>query len=336
MKILFELSKEHEELPKDEVISCLNAEKITYNIVESNENVLIIDSKVNYDIIKKIAGRLSFTFYVNELLFTSINSLDEIKKLSKEHIIYQKGSIAISCKKRSTTLNTQPIKITLAEIYTKQRKVDLTNPDIEMRVLITDTNVYVGLKIISINRTEFESRKVQYRPFFSPISLHPKIARALVNISSIKKGQTLLDPFCGTGGIILEAGLIGANVIGGDIEEKMIEGCKKTLDFYNINNYKLHSSDIGSISKIIKNSVDAVVTDLPYGKSTTTKGEDINILYNRAFESIHKLLKKGGLVVIGLSNPDMISVGKKYFKLIKTYDFKVHKSMTRYFVVYMN
>ncbi|GAG05125.1 unnamed protein product, partial [marine sediment metagenome] len=59
MKLLFELSKEHPSLPKDEIISCLNAEEIVYSIVDTNENVLLIESKVNRDAIQKLAQRLS-------------------------------------------------------------------------------------------------------------------------------------------------------------------------------------------------------------------------------------------------------------------------------------
>ncbi len=333
MELLFELSKEHSSLPKDEILSCLNAEEITYHIVESNENVLIIESKINHDDVQKLAQRLSFTFYIDELLFSCSNSLSEIQKYASEHMINREGTIAIRCKNRSENADSQQIVETLGEIYTKDRVVDLENPDIEMRVVLTDTHGYVGLKIAEIERTLFEKRKVQHRPFFSPISLHPKLARALVNLSSIKKGETLLDPFCGTGGIILEAGLVGAHVIGSDIEEKMINGCKKTLEFYRIKEYELFCSDIGDIHQHVS-SVDAVVTDLPYGKSTTTKGEDIQILYNRAFQSISQVLKKDGLAVVGLSNNEMISAGEKYFTFVDTYDFKVHRSMTRYFVVY--
>ena len=333
MKLLFELSKEHSSLPKDEILSCLNAEDIRYHIVESNENVLIIESKVNHDDVQKLAQRLSFTFYIDELLFSCSNSLSEIQKNASEHKINRDGKIAIRGKNRSSGINSQQIVKTLGEIYTKERDVDLTNPDIEMRVVITDTQMYVGLKISEIERTLFEKRKVQHRPFFSPISLHPKLARALVNLSSIKKGETLLDPFCGTGGIILEAGLVGARVIGSDIEEKMIKGCKKTLEFYRIKEYELFCSDIGDIHRHVS-SVDAVVTDLPYGKSTTTKGEDIQILYNRAFQSISQVLKKDGIAVVGLSDNEMISAGERYFTFVDTYDFKVHRSLTRYFAIY--
>jgi len=334
MKLLFELSKEHPSLPKDEIISCLNAEEIVYSIVDANENVLLIELKTNCDVIQKLAQRLSFTFYIDELLFSCLNSPNEIKKYASKHLITGDETIAIRCKNRSENADSQQIVETLGEIYTKDRTVDLENPNIEMRVVLTDINVYVGLKIADVDRTLFEKRKVQYRPFFSPISLHPKLARALVNLSSIKKGETMLDPFCGTGGIVLEAELIGANVIGSDIEEKMINGCKKTLEFYEVKEHRLFCSDIGDIHKFINNYVDAVVTDLPYGKSTTTKGEDIKKLYSRTFENISKVLKKGGLAVIGLSNNEMISVGEKYFTLIDTYDFKVHRSMTRYFAAY--
>ena len=60
----------------------------------------------------------------------------------------------------------------------------------------------------------------------------------------------------------------------------------------------------------------------------------MNQLYGRTFENIYKLLKDGGKAVIGLSNKDFISLGQKYFSLIEKHNFRVHRSLTRYFVVY--
>jgi tRNA (guanine10-N2)-dimethyltransferase len=334
MKLLFELTKEHKTLPTDEVLSCLKAEGIVYHVIESNENALVIKSDVDYEKISGIAKRLSLIFYVDELLFSCSNSIDEIKKCAVENNIDRMGSISIKYRNRSNSINSQQIVRTLADAYTKNRIVNLRNPDLEVRVLITDRKTYVGLKIAEVERSQFDKRKVQYRPFFSPISLHPKLARVLVNLSCIKKNETLLDPFCGTGGILLEAGLIDAKVVGSDIEEKMIDGCRKTLDFYKIKNYDLFCSDVGDIHKYVTD-VDAIVTDLPYGKSTTTKGENLHQLYNRAFDSISNVLKKEKIAVVGLSNKDMISVGEKYFSLIKKHEFRVHGSLTRYFAVYL-
>lgn len=333
MKYLFELSKENKTIPKSEITSCLLAEDIKYTILESNNDVLIIGIDCNEDKIKQLALRLSFTFFIDKLLFFCPINLEEIKKNALEKKIENTGSVAIRCKNRSEKINSQKIVKILAEIYTKNHMVSLEKPDIEIRALVTDSTVYVGIKNYEINRSCFEERKVQNRPFFSPISLHPKIARALVNLSAVKKNQILLDPFCGTGGILLEAGLIGVKVIGSDIENKMIQGSKKTLDFFNIKNYDLFCCDVGDVKKYVK-KVNAVVTDLPYGKSTTTKGETTDKLYARAFENISKILKKNSRAVIGVSNIDVLKFSKKYLSLCEIYEFRVHRSLTRYFCVF--
>ena len=333
MNYLFELSKEHKTLPKAEILACLQAEDIDNEIIESNEDVLVISTNSKNDQIKDLSSRLSYTFHIDELLYHSKPDINSITNRSINNSLKREGSIAIKYKNRSKNIDSQPIVKALANIYTKDRDVALENPENEVRGFITDSKVYVGLKIAEINRTQFEERKVQYRPYFSPISLHPKLARALVNLSAVKKGETLLDPFCGTGGILIEAGLIGVNVIGNDIEEKMIEGCKKTLDFYKVKNYELYHLDIGNLNRHTA-KVDAIVTDLPYGKSTTTKGEDMRNLYKRAFKSMSTILKEGGIAVIGLSNENLISFGKEHFTIIEKFDFKVHKSLVRHFVVF--
>jgi tRNA (guanine10-N2)-dimethyltransferase len=333
MKYLFELSKEHKTIPKSEILACLKAWKINYKIIKSNENTILIEMFLKKNRFKELADRLSFTFNIDKFLFTSAPNLELIKKNANKNKLINGGSIAIKYKNRSKNIDSQPIIRELANIYTKNRTVTLNNPINEIRALITDSMIYVGIKLAKLNRSKFEERKVQNRPYFSPISLHPKLACALVNLSSIKRGNTLLDPFCGTGGILIEAGLIGMKVIGSDIEEKMIEGCKKSMDFYKIKNYDLFHSDIGEIHKHV-DKVDAIVTDMPYGKSTTIKGEKMDQLYNRAFRSMSDLLKENGRAVIGLSNKDFISIGDKYLKQIEKHELMVHKSLNRYFVVY--
>jgi tRNA (guanine10-N2)-dimethyltransferase len=335
MNILFELSKEHKILPKDEVISCFDAENITYKIIKINDNIILIKSDIDLNTIKNISKRLAYSYYVDQLFFSCSNSVDEIKKCAKKEEVNISGTVAIRYTTRGKVFNSKKIVDAIADIYTINNKVNLTNPDNEIRVFITDSKVYVGNKICAVDRSQYEKRRVHFRPFFSPISLHPKLARALVNLSSIKENQTLLDPFCGTGGILLEAGLIGAKIIGSDVEEKMINGSKKTLDYYNIDKYDLFCSDIGEIKDKI-DLVDAIVTDMPYGISTTTKGEEMKKLYERSFKVFKNILNEGSKIVVGLSNKNDISIGEKYFNLLKVYDMVAHKSLTRFFAVYQN
>ena len=332
---MFELSKEQKTLPCAEVIACLHAENIMYTVIPSNEDVLIVEIKTNDSIIQTLAERLAFTFVIDELLFSCPATLDDIVRCAEKHPLMNDGSIAIRCKNRSPSIHSQHLIDRLGDIYTKNRSVNLTHPEIELRAVVTDKTAYVGIKKATLETSHFQKRRGHLRPFLLPITLHPKVARALVNLSSIKKQETLLDPFCGTGGILLEAGLLGINIIGSDIEKKMIEGCQKNLEFYHLKNFKLFCADIGDVSKYVP-SVDAIVTDFPYARATTTKGEQLTQLYNRGFENISQILKKNGRAVIGLSSKEILTIGQKYLSVVETFPIKAHRSLTRYFVVYRN
>jgi len=331
--LLFELSKEQQALPAAEVLACLDAEVSSYVQEEVNDDVLLVQTITDDATVHHLARRLSFTFVIDELLFSCPATITDLVEHAQRHPLTKDGSIAIRCKCRASSLDSPEVIDRLGDYYTKNRKVDLVHPAIELRAIVTETTAYVGIKKAEIDTSHFQQRRGHLRPFLSPITLHPKIARALVNLSSVKTNEVLLDPFCGTGGILIEAGLLGAQVIGSDVEQKMIEGCKKNLEFYHLKNYELYCSDIGDISTHV-GSVDAVVTDFPYAKSTTTKGEQLQRLYERGFEHISRVLKKHRRAVIGLSNQEMIDIGKDYLSLIEVYPSRVHRSLTRYFVVY--
>jgi len=82
---------------------------------------------------------------------------------------------------------------------------------------------------------------------------HPQMIRALINIIGLGKGQTLLDPFVGSGTAILEAQLLGINSIGIDISSLCVLISKvktQSLDKIDIikkyrNNY-IHQGDLFS------------------------------------------------------------------------------------------
>ncbi len=330
---MFELSKEHATLPSAEVIATLNAEHMNATLICSNEDVLIVETNPNDNDIKRLAERLAFTFVIDELLFSCPTTLNEIIRNAEKHPLPPEGSIAIRCKNRSSHIRSEQLIDQLGDIYTKKRTVNLTKPDIEVRVVITEDTAYLGIKKADLDTSHFQQRRGHLRPFLSPITLHPKIARAMVNLSQVKKQQTLLDPFCGTGGILLEAGFIGAQVVGSDIEQKMIDGSQKNLEFYHLKNYRLYCTDIGDIARYAP-SVDAIATDFPYARATTTKGEQLKQLYKRAFETISQILKKNRYAVVGLSNEDIRTIGEQYLSIVATYPVKSHRSLTRYFVVY--
>jgi tRNA (guanine10-N2)-dimethyltransferase len=148
----------------------------------------------------------------------------------------------------------------------------------------------------------------------------------MVNLSRVRKGDLLPDPFCGTGGILIEAGLIGVRVMGSDSDQRMVEGCRKNLEYFNIPG-ELLCSDVSAINV----RVDAVVTDLPYGRAATTRREPIQKLYGRALSAIGRAIKSGGYAVVG-SPFSLPSSGK--LDLIEAHRMRVHKGLSRYFHVF--
>lgn len=198
-------------------------------------------------------------------------------------------------------------------------EVDLENPDTVVKVYKTGEGLFYGEIVEDISRGLFEKRSNEKRPFSSPISLDPVLARVLVNLSEVSAGEYILDPFCGTGGILIEAGLCGIGVKGLDIQEEMVEGSKENLEEYGIINYDVKQGDISEVNEVF-NNYEGIVSDLPYGKASRQEEKAIEKFLDLAegFE---------GKSVFMYNKPSLGSYTADY----KVY---VHKNLTRYIFVY--
>ena len=73
-------------------------------------------------------------------------------------------------------------------------------------------------------------RRPRRRAFFHPAAIFPKLSRALVNLSRVRPGEVFLDPFCGTGSLLLEAYEIGAFPVGSDLDSRMVRGARRNME----------------------------------------------------------------------------------------------------------
>jgi tRNA (guanine10-N2)-dimethyltransferase len=327
---LFELSGEHESLPGAEITASLKAEGFKFEITEEDFGILIVKSPDMK--FKKMQNRLALSHNIDSQICSS--DINKIEKLGKR-ISIKEGSFAVRGKRVQTfneAINLKELEKKVADCVLGENAVNLKDPANEIRVIISQRG-HIGLALAKIPRKTFEEREVKRRPYFSPVSLHPRLARALVNLSQVKPKERLHDPFCGTGGICMEAALVGAKTTGSDIDSKMVLGCQKNLDSFNISNVEIFQTDVGEIPGVVK-SVDAIATDPPYGKSATTNREDIKSLYERAFSSFSKILKDEGHVAIVLPDKELIEIGKRFFTLNESHPFRVHRSLTRNFCVF--
>lgn len=309
MKLTLSLSGENLELAKEEAISVAGAKKY-----KQDKNILILETKNNLE-------RLAFTKKISKYLFSckTKNLEKEIKKFNWQKI-YKKNFCIRT--KGKTKLKEKDLA-SLIWNKLKKPKVNLEKPKTNIQLFFTGKNVHCGL-LLHENKERFMRRRPHLRKGFHPTSIQPKLARALVNLSRVKKGQILLDPFCGTGGILIEAGLIGCKLKGNDISKKMIEKTK-----INLKTLKLKAELIqkDALKLKLKTKADSIVTDLPYGKGSY-HNINTNELYRKFLEKAYNLLKLNKYLVAVF--PKKI---KTKFKTVKEMNFYVHGSLTRHIII---
>jgi len=212
-------------------------------------------------------------------------------------------------------------------------KVDLTSPELEIRLVLAN-DAHTGALLAEIDRKAIDARHVKHRAHFAPVSLHPRFARALVNLAQVRAGDRVADPFCGTGGLCIEAGLVGAKVHASDLDPRMAEGTRQTLESFGARDFVTEARDVGELPDFTGGNLDAVVSDPPYGRSSTTNREGIEKLYDRFFDAAHEALKPGGRLAFITADPTLRERATRRFTLVETHDQRVHRSMTRHWCVY--
>lgn len=181
-------------------------------------------------------------------------------------------------------------------------------------------------KTVAIQDYKSFSARDYQRPYADPHSgmLPPKVAKMMINLSlpeKIKTPITLLDPFCGTGTIAMEAMNLNIKSVSSDIKEQKVEGTAANLEWLKQKlgadvEYETLLSDVTHISDKLKKKVDCVVTEPFLGPINPQKEKIKNIikgldkLYLGAIKELAKCLKRGGKVVIVLPKIKIGSVEK--------------------------
>jgi len=218
----------------------------------------------------------------------------------------------------------------IGSILSEKMQIDLSHPDVEVRIIEDEGKWLLATVMGRVDRKKIDARDGRNRIFSTPVSLRSRYARAFLNVCGVFEGCTLIDPFCGTGGILIEAALLGAKITGCDVDQRMIEGTRRNLQQFGIGSFKLRRMDIGSIGEL--GEFDFAVTDLPYGRSSSLHGEDIVSLYSRAMKSFEDILPSGGK--LGMIVPDVSLIRRRdSFRTVTAIQQRVHRSLTRNFVL---
>tara|TARA_B110000444_G_scaffold260086_1_gene305853 strand:- start:9714 stop:10742 length:1029 start_codon:yes stop_codon:yes gene_type:complete len=172
------------------------------------------------------------------------------------------------------------------------------------------------------------------RPFFRPVSLEPRLARAAVNIAAGTKEGYIVDPMCGTGGILIEAALTNRLTLGIDFDPIMVEGTIENLKWAGVS-AEVRRDDATRFE--LPENLTAIVVDPPYGRNS--KGD--SKLLEDTLENISSQHDDCNLVVImpceaGIENLEEkidYEISLPGFDIKAMYGIPVHKSLGRIMVI---
>jgi tRNA (guanine10-N2)-dimethyltransferase len=332
-RFLAALSGEHLSLPQAEFKAALEAEGYRFNIVQNNGRLLILDV---YDAIPLTAAiRCGMLTCLASELFTCSFTTEQIIPHMKDIDLTFNSKVKTFAVRiirlgSGTPGNALFLESMLGKMIAKITKltVNLDNPDLNFIGFIANNVFALGIKIYERPIKFFSARMPKNRIAIHPSTMDSKLARCMVNLSRAQKNKLLLDPFCGVGGILLEAASIGCKVIGCDVSKKMALG-----SYMNLKSYKYTASGIlvADIAHTPIQKIVAVATDPPYGTAATTLKRGVRIIlrdflheaeYFLDLECYAALAAPKGVGLIEL-------VEDTNFKVVETHEIYVHKKLTR-------
>jgi len=189
------------------------------------------------------------------------------------------------------------------------------------------------LEVAAVDRAESATRRMPLLPFQRPVSLPPRLARAAANLARLRPGDRVVDPFLGTGALLAEAALLGARAYGLDRDPAMIRGALRNFAHLGVDAARIVEGDSGVVDFDEPGlRFDAVLTDPPYGRSSSTGGEDPSAIVERVLPRWGERVRAGGrLVVVTPSGAPPLPAP---WEIRIAVPVRVHRSLTREFRAY--
>ena len=340
-KIFFLLSGEHETLPVSELKAILEAEGYAFKTLEKLDQVLRLEADL--DCIKAVKHRAALTRVCGLELLNCEAEIDKIVKTtcstSLNEVLKEKESFAVRVKRiknYASKIDGMTLERKLGEIVLKKAtkaKVNLKDPDITFTGILTEGKFVFGVRLAEIPPKPFVERRPTKKLFFHPSAMQAKLARCMVNLAKPSADELVFDPFCGTGGMLIEAALIGCRVLGSDIKRRMARGAFRNMACFKIKPEGIVVADAQSLP-ITK--VDCVVTDPPYGRSATTVKRTTRQIVEEVLTSVSELLDKGKRIC--MASPKTLNISRVGialgYKHLESHFVYVHRSLTREIAVF--
>ena len=298
----------------------------------SNSILLVESNSITKEILQKIFNKLGgfirygeivedldsfFKPYLNgekivfgiSVLGNSDITIKDIQKLANE-IKRNLKSNGIS----SRFLLPKKLELNAAQIVNN----NILEEGFELCIFDSSTSRLYGKTLGIQNVESFVKRDID-RPSvdFDMGVLPQKLARILCNLTGLKEG-ILWDPFCGSGTVLMEASVLGFDVLGTDIDIRALESANKNIQWlseegliektkYNIFYLDIHNVERRVLKDLKRTNINAVVCEPfmgpPQRRAMSTKSasellDEVKKLYVSLFKVLEEVGSAGFKVVL--------------------------------------
>ena len=209
-----------------EDIAALEIKELIKANSKINETVVLFEPKNMIDLCKlaykaQSISRVVYLFDESKIQ-TDFNEIlktieKRIKKINLDKWLDKDNSFKILCRHltnnnfSSQDMEKEAGAFIIGNIKQKKaynQKVDLENPDLIFYIYIFNKRCYLGIDFCG-----FDLSKRDYKVFSSASDIKGTIAYSLLRIAGYKKEKKLLDPFCSSGIIPIEAALYNRGTV---------------------------------------------------------------------------------------------------------------------------
>lgn len=204
-------------------------------------------------------------------------------------------------------------------------RVNLEHPEVRVRLVVSERAAVIGILLLKPRGDRFRFRSKRYKVFKHPASLTPEDAKLLVNLSGCS--GALLDPFCGSGSIVVEACLSGLEAVGLDVDRKTAMGARKNLVYFLCDARGHIVVGDACMPPFRYGAFNGIATNPPYGRSARLRSTSGRCVHECLLCEGFEILKEGGRIAyVEPSSAEKPPSSEEEFLL------RVHGGLTRTFV----
>ena len=195
------------------------------------------------------------------------------------------------------------VKAVIAESLTRQNKwlyaEDDREADLNVRVFIDHNTALVGLRLAAQ-----PLHRRAYKQVHIPGALKPTAAAAMIHLAGVSAGAVMVDPFCGSGTIAIEAAQMGINSLTGDIAATAVEAAVTNAQAAAVSVAISHWD--ASHVPLRDQSVDYAISNMPWGRQVQVDAQ-LSRLYAQSFAEMKRIVISDGKIVLLTTFPALLA-----------------------------